>query len=312
MSYIAGIDLGATNVRMGLFKARGEQLEPISFLKERIPDRSPESVARLIFSRISEQHMPEAIAIGVPGMVSRDGIIRRAPNLDWTDVDFASLLSSISGARVRLMNDLNAITWGEYMLGDRCPNMVCIFMGTGIGAGLIIDGHLVEGSHGMAGEVGHMKVSLGAEPRLCGCGNQGCIEAYLGGGNFASWIREELDRWEGSIPELPEDLHPGSFDSLAAQGHPFAVKIWDEASRALASVLSSIQVLLDPEKIVMGGTVWKGASRLRALTGDKVRELLPSAYTMKLVTSTLGDEAGIWGAAYTALSSLKGDYSDAS
>src|SRR5262249_19191826 len=156
-------------------------------VKVALPGHTPEVVADCIADAVRGLTGAERapIGIGVAAMLKGDtGIVEKAPNLGWHDVDFRGLIAArLPGRPIRLANDVGAITFGEYSFGAGrgTEHLLCIYAGTGIGGGLIAGGRLITGATGIASEIGHSKVIYAPDARLCGCGQRGCIEAYAGG-----------------------------------------------------------------------------------------------------------------------------------
>lgn len=308
--FYIGIDLGGTNLRTALFKANSKTLEPVSFLKDNLRSTRPDDVIDFIeetVKTVAGERGISGIGLGVAGMISAgDQIVRRAPNLDWTDFPLGKAVSSRLGCTTEVINDVNAIAWGEYVFGyeKKYPGMLCVFMGTGIGGGLILDGHLVEGSHGMAAEIGHVKAVASPDARKCGCGKSGCIEAYLGGKNFGSWIGEVIDSWDGEATKLVNDpafpLHAGHVDEAAAAGDVFALSLWNELAPALGMVLANAVTLTDCGVLLMGGTVWDNCPVLRRIVTQSYNDFVNTPSRAIILDSRLGDKAGLYGAAHRA------------
>ncbi len=299
-----GVDLGGTNVRIAQVDLSAGRL-----LDERraiIGSRDPVAVAELLAALVGEvRSKPDVpIGVGIAGMLRGwSGVVALAPNLGWREVDFRALLRDRLGAKVELYNDLNAIAFGETSFGAArgVRDVLCIFIGTGIGAGLVADGKLYIGASHLAGEFGHMKVVRGG--RRCGCGACGCIEAYASGANLATRARQELGAGQtSSALELAgslDRLHAGHLDQAAQEGDPYAVHLWAEVAPLLGLSLANAVTLLNPARVVLGGTVWEGAPRLRELAVEAYLDTVnePSSEAATLVDTVLGDAAGVIGAA---------------
>ena len=184
-----GVDLGGTNVRAAVVREDGKLL---GVTKHRHPgdDRRPEPVADSVRTACEgalaearrEPTSVTAVGVGVAGQIhAGTGVVAVGPNLGWRQVPFKALLQQRLRWPVLLLNDLAAAAWGEHSVGAGlgAVDSAAVFVGSGIGCGLVIDGDLYEGSDGVAGELGHIKVVPGG--RLCGCGEHGCLEAYCGG-----------------------------------------------------------------------------------------------------------------------------------
>ncbi|MFL5321536.1 MAG: ROK family protein, partial [Myxococcaceae bacterium] len=179
-----GIDLGGTFARAAVVEASGRL---VSAAKTALQNRSPEGVVATIHAAAVEAMKAagnpavSACGVGVAGQLEGDhGVIAVAPNLGWRNVPFGKLLSDSLGRPVRLINDLRAAAWGEFVAGagQGCSDMLVVFVGSGVGSAIISGGRLVVGASNVAGEFGHVKVVT--RGRSCGCGEQGCLEAYAG------------------------------------------------------------------------------------------------------------------------------------
>jgi len=195
-----GVDLGGSNLRAAAF-ADGDGATPFEIHKEavgddRAPDAIVERVAQTIERLASGSAGPIAVGVGVAALLrDRRGTVASSPHLRWRNVPFGELLGRRLGAGYRLgvYNDVNAITWGEAVAGAArgCRDVLAVYVGTGIGAGLIVGGQLVEGASNCAGELGHNKVRWDEEAAPCMCGGRGCVEASLPGRPDPPGAREQ-------------------------------------------------------------------------------------------------------------------------
>ena len=197
------------------------------------------------------------IGIGVAGQVmGHTGLVTNAPNLGWRDVAFGGLVEKALGVPVRVANDLSVAAWGEKRFGAArgIDDVVLVFVGSGVGSGLILAGRLHEGAQGVAGELGHTKVRLprpGFTPRRCGCGQLGCLEAYTSGVNVAARVREELAAGAARrILELVDGdlvrVTASVVEDAHALGDAYAVALWEEVSRLLGTAVANLVTLLEP------------------------------------------------------------------
>ncbi|NMB77024.1 MAG: ROK family protein [Myxococcales bacterium] len=309
-----GVDLGGTNARAAVVDAGGRIRAQA---RERIADdRRPEAVvaavARLIRT-VAQQAGGQGTAlppvgVGVAGQVRRGtGIVARGPNLGWQEVDLGGRLGAALEQSVTVYNDVEAIAWGEARFGAArgCADVLVVFAGTGIGAGLISQGRIVRGASGVAAEIGHLKVV--PDGLLCGCGGRGCLEAYAGGENLSRLLRQAAaGGWRALLDAAGGDeraIHPGLADNLAQQGDPRAIEIMGTAADSLGLTLANAATLLNPSLLLLGGTVWLRCPWLARRAEEKMRSyILPVAgEALRLVQTGLGDEAGILGAAALAL-----------
>lgn len=290
----------------------------VSVVKRALDDRTPSVVAGVLASAAREAlaragvelGQVAGVGVGVAGQVlGTSGLVLVGPNLGWRDVRFGALLERELGRRVRVVNDLSAAAWGEARAGAArgASDAVLIFVGSGVGSGLILGGRLHEGAGGIAGEFGHTKVVPGGRP--CGCGERGCLEAYAGGHSIAARIRElhaggkaralvraaggDLSRVGGSVLEI-----------AAEEGDPEAVELREEIARLLGVAAGNVVTLLNPQKLILGGGVLEGMPGLKSRMIEWLRETGGRAHVAQLsvVDAALGDGAGVIGAGLLAVS----------
>jgi glucokinase len=224
-------------------------------------------------------------------------------------VRFGDLLQAALGLPVRIANDLSAAAWGEQRFGAARghDDAVLMFVGSGVGSGLIVGGRLHDGHRGVAGELGHVKVrpKRPTTPvRRCGCGELSCLEAYTSGVNVAARVREELAA--GAVTGVRElsGGDPGRvtatlLDQAFAAGDPYARALWDEVADLLGNALATVVTLLNPGRVILGGGVLLGCPELARLVrqayADKVSRSAGAG--VELERAHLGDDAGVIGAA---------------
>src|SRR5512145_252737 len=199
-----GVDLGGTNARAAVVDTDSGEI--VAAHKEPLRDRAPSRVVEVVSHALREAASAagvdparsRSVGVGVAGQcLGASGVVLNAPNLGWRDVAFGDMLRAAVGVPVRIANDLSVAAWGEKRFGAAkgLSDVVLVFVGSGVGAGLILGGRLHEGAQGVAGEFGHLKVRPArpeAAPRRCGCGETGCLEAYTSGVNVAARVREEI------------------------------------------------------------------------------------------------------------------------
>jgi glucokinase len=312
-----GIDLGGTNLRAAVVDtAAGTLVGPEA--KVALPGTAPEVVADVLAQAVAEKIAASGatdapVGIGVAAMLrGTSGVVENAPNLGWRAVDFRGLvLARLPGHAVRLANDVGAITYGEYRFGAGrgSEHILAIYAGTGIGGGLIAGGRLHTGASGIASEIGHTKVVVGPDARLCGCGQRGCIEAYAGGKNLAARAHEDLAAGATSLAvELAggevRKVHAGHLDTAVARGDAYATALWDEIAPRFGLVVANAVTLLNPARVIFGGGVLWGAPELRkrVLASYAAQVNAPSGAACQIVEAVLGDAAGILGSASLAAS----------
>jgi glucokinase len=305
MRLAVGVDLGGTNARAALVDV---DQGAIVGDDQRLPveDRSPEAVADLVL-RVVQLADPDNVRLGVgvgfAGMLRAfTGVVANAPNFGWREVDFRSLLRVRVGDRTELYNDANAIAYGETVYGAArgFRDVLLVAVGTGIGGGLVTGGRLYIGANHLAGEVGHVKVIPGG--RLCGCGQQGCLEAYVGGRNLQKRAQDDLAKTTSLAVELAggvEQVHAGHLEDAAARGDRYASELLAHAGLLLGVALANMVTTLNPARLVMGGGMWPKSPYLREHTVRHFHSNVnqPSLEGFAIIDATLGEASGVLGAA---------------
>jgi predicted NBD/HSP70 family sugar kinase len=305
---VVGVDLGGTKVQgVVLHGTEVKQDERVE-----TPPGGPDAIVRAIVELVDSlggtKHA-DAIGIGVPGAVDHHaGVVRRAPNLPdfGEDVPLASLVAdALKVERVVLSNDVGAATVAEHHLGAAkgSDDVLTVFVGTGVGGGLVLGGHAVHGATGAAGEIGHTVVVDGGRP--CGCGKSGHVESYAG---RACIEREARRRHAAGEPttlvELAGDgrMKSGVLAKALAEGDAMTIELLDEAVRALGAGIASAVALLDLSLVVVGGGV---ADKLGPAFVARIEEAVRSRLFLatspvRVVAAALGDLSGAIGAALVA------------
>ena len=287
-----GIDIGGSNLRAAVIGGAAHR-EPVG--EPRDPDSLVERIAR-----ICETLAPggDTVGVGIAAMLrDRAGTVANSPHLRWRDVPFGRLLSERLGERYRVgvYNDVNAIVYGEAVAGAArgCRDVLGVYVGTGIGAGVIANGELVEGISNCAGELGHTKVRWDADAAPCACGSRGCLEAYCGG----TYLDRRVQSLRGRT-----DITLSDVDTAAAAGEEWALGLWVETATLLAVALGNAVALLNPDRLVLGGGVLSRCPTLYGLveTTLEVAGNAASLERLTVVPAALGDDAGLVGAAHLA------------
>jgi glucokinase len=314
-----GVDLGGTNLRIAAVRG-GAILEDTQH-KERVGEpRDPDTViARLGTLVEMTRHRAGAteddvvpVGIGIAAMLrDRRGTIAHSPHLRWHDIAFGERLAARLGAKrpLGVYNDVNAITWGECELGAGVDagDILAVYVGTGIGGGVVSNGALVEGATHCAGEIGHTKVRWDEGAAPCACGGRGCVEAYVGGTYVQARIRYELHSGaRSSVVELAggdaDGVNPGHVDQAAAAGDPWALDLWGELAPLLGVALSNAVTVLNPARLILGGGMLGRTPVLREQVIAALLVAAPAALSERLevLDAVLGDDAGLVGAALLA------------
>jgi len=308
---IVGVDVGGTNIEVGSVDERHTVLQRA---KAATPEGGPEEVLQVIVDLVrSLDDSPVAVGVGIPGVV-HEGRALTVPNLvGWTEgVDLRGPLSDRLGVPVTLGNDANVGLLGEWTAGAARGgrNVLGLWMGTGIGGGLIFDGRPYVGSRGAAGEIGHVVVLAGGA--LCTCGRRGCAEAYAGRRSMRGVATSMVDAgWETSLFTIQKDEGKSTLTSKVwaralDDGDELAQKLFDTAIETLGIALGSANNLLDLDRVVVGGGL---AEKLGQNLADRLRSaaepwMLQPNPDLKFVVSELEDDAGVVGAAVLARADL--------
>ncbi|MEJ2319975.1 MAG: ROK family protein [Gemmatimonadales bacterium] len=308
-----GIDLGGTKVEVALVDGRGTVLgggrRPTS--AERGPDGVLADLVGLAKDCLaSAERRVLGVGVGVAGQIDPEtGTVVQAPNLAWSDFPLKARLERAIDLPVFVINDVQAATYGEWMCGAGrgAQDLVCLFVGTGVGGGVVSGGSLMRGCGGTAGELGHMMLDWHGPP--CTCGNRGCLEAFAAGWAIARRAREAAEDPAEEGGTLI-DLADGGADNLTAEvvaraahdGDPLAVRLMRETGEALGVGVASIANAFNPCKVILGGGVIEGMPELVALaeTEARGRALEAALHPLEIVRAGLGKHAGTVGAAMWA------------
>lgn len=309
--YAFGADIGGTTVKLGLFKTQGELIEAWE-----IPTKTKDGgkdilsdIAGEIAKKIEEKDFSsldvEGIGMGVPGPVSPEGNVLKCVNLGWGIFNVEQEMRKLTGLKSKAGNDANVAALGEMWRGGGCgyKNIVMVTLGTGVGGGIIIDGHMLPGINGAAGEIGHIPMRDGEEAR-CGCGKRGCLEQYVSANGIVrimkKYLEENLDIYS-TLREMKTYTSKEIFEE-AGKGDKAALHITDEVGRMLGKALAGVACVVNPEVFVIGGGMSKAGDILLNLIKKYYMEYAFHAErntTFKL--AMLSNNAGIYGAARLVL-----------
>ena len=307
-----GIDIGGTTVKIGILSEEGQILDKWE-IKTRTEDNGAHivsDIAESLKKAIAEKgySMDDVIGagMGVPGPVMADGTINRCVNLGWGVYNAAAELSGLLGVPVKAGNDANVAALGEQWMGGGkgYDNVVMITLGTGVGCGIILDGKILAGTTGAAGECGHMTI---ADPEdmiyTCGCGRHGCLETLTsatGVVNIAKHLVETTDK-ATSLRDLPEITSKDIWDAAKA-GDAGALEVVDKVAYYLGKAINTIAVVVNPEIFVIGGGVSKaGQFLLDKIVTSFQAQTFHAVKNTKITLATLGNDAGMVGAARLVL-----------
>lgn len=313
MKYYAGIDLGGTNTKIGLVDADGNIIFTTIVKTDSMEgfEKTIQRLSKILLQQVKSFDLNfddvQSVGVGVPGPVLNSRVVKFWANFPWKNgVDLALEFEKNLGKPVKADNDVNVITLGEMWKGSAqgYKNVLGLAIGTGIGGGIIVDGKLVSGENGAGGEVGHIKVER--DGKLCGCGQKGCWEAYASATGLIREAQSRLavNKTNGLYEQvIGRDLEAKDIFDVAKEGDAFALDLVDYEADYIALGIGNLLNVLDPEIVVVGG----GVSLAGDILFDKVKEKLkkyafPSTTeNLKIVAASLGNDAGILGAAYLGM-----------
>jgi glucokinase len=319
MKVYVGCDVGGTNIKAGLVNVEDGLVlisNSIPTLARQGPEAVMERMAKLISDLINEIHIEKSeiggLGISAPGMIDLEtNTTLFLPNLysEWRDIPVGERMKAYLGLDVAMLNDVRAITFGEWAFGagKGADSMACFAIGTGVGGGLVVHNQLVMGIGGTAGELGHQTV----EPNgpLCGCGNYGCIEVFASGPAIAAEaVRGVLQGWSTKIVDLIDhDLNqvtPEVVAEAALMGDPFALEVWERAGYYLGIGVANILISVGVKRVVIAGGVGKAGDLLLKPIKKVVKQrvFLMPVDQVEIVSAKLGNNAGTVGmAAWSAI-----------
>lgn len=304
--YVFGVDIGGTTVKLGLFDIQGNVID-----KWEIPTRTENGgvnilpdIAASIQNKMSERAISRenvaGVGVGAPGPVDKEGVIHKAVNLGWSEMNLKKELSTLlDGMRVEGGNDANVAALGEMWKGggQGHENLVAVTLGTGVGGGIIINGKIMTGSTGSGGEIGHIHVE-DDEPEACGCGNHGCLEEYASATGITRLANRKLKASDkDSVLRQGEVSAKTVFDAVKA-GDELAIEIAQQFGDYLGKGLAVIAGIVNPEIFVIGGGVSKAGDVLfEYIRPSFDKTVFHGCKETQFALATLGNDAGIYGAA---------------
>jgi len=310
-----GVDIGGTNVPASLVDSDGKIIKTIN--KKTPGDSKPEALIDTIkdsIDQLNEKLKKEfpgsrisGIGIGAPGALDLEkGTIITSPNLkNWKNVPIVDMLKAVSRFPIYMDNDANLAAIGEHWIGagKGFNNIIMITLGTGVGGGIIINGHIYRGSHGTAGELGHITIVEDGEK--CGCGNKGCLEAYASA-NYT--VKRAIKGLKGKVRSTLRDINPKDLSAKdifihAKNGDKFSTHTLNESGRYLGIGIATLANIFDPDAIIIGGGFAEAGEFIipSAISEAKVRSFKTIMEKLVICKAKLGNDAGIIGAARLAL-----------
>jgi glucokinase len=312
--FAVGVDLGGTNLRVAAIDEKGKLVDQISIPthkekgRDDVIDRLSSEILR-VAQRWASSYSLAGIGVGIPGIINmKEGLLVMSPNLPgWENFNIRAQISQRVNSPIFLENDANAAALGEKWMGSgKDGNDLCFLtLGTGVGGGLILNGKIWHGKIGMAAELGH--VTVYPEGRPCNCGNCGCLEAYASATGVVRSAEELLDAGKASEglkreAALQSQLNSAAIYRLAMAGDPSSVEIYQGVGRALGIAIAGFINILDMDTFVLGGNA---ADAWDAFANAMFEEVNKRSYIYardprRILKSSLGNQAGIYGAACLA------------
>jgi glucokinase len=314
--WIVGVDLGGTNIVVGLLPVEGGQVLGLrtkptesgrgaKFVVDRIVAMIEEAIGDVTAAHGAGRSAVAGVGVGSPGPLDRNsGTVINTPNLGWRNFPLRDLIANAVHLPATLDNDANCATYGEWWLGAgrNVQNLVGFTLGTGIGGGIVLNGEIFHGCSDVAGEIGHMTIE--ANGRRCKCGNYGCLEQYASGPAIATRAVEGIETGvETILTEMVggrlEDITAATVYEAAVHDDAFAQEIMHETAKFLGAGVANIINILNPEMVVIAGGVTKAGDRLfTPLRAEVRRRAFRSAQECcQIVPAELNGTAGVVGAA---------------
>ena len=311
-THYIGVDLGGTNIKVSVFnenfKKTGEKRTPteVSYGSEHVLSRIYHTVLDLLAELQLTPEDIRCMGMGVPGILDiKNGISRFSPNFPkWEEVPIVAWMENHLGIPTFIDNDARVNLYGEWKFGagKNRQNVLMITLGTGLGGAAVVDGRVIYGATGSAGEIGH--INMYRQGRECSCGSTGCLGRYVSALGILRTFREKVQEGRHSIicEWVNDDLEAVTADMLSKaydQGDPLVIEVMQETGELLGYGLCAVFSLYNPEIIIVGGGMSNMGDRLLQYTKDVLDgHALRIPYgACTIVTAVLGDAAGMLGAA---------------
>ncbi|MBW7477681.1 ROK family glucokinase [Paenibacillus oenotherae] len=305
---VVGVDIGGTAIKVGICSMDGELLHTYEGPTgvEKGSDEICQNIAQYARNIVEQSpyswEQVEGVGIGIAGFLDIPaGIVKFSPNLPLRNINLKAFLEEKLEKRVLINNDANVAALGEAWAGagrgiDHC---VCYTLGTGVGGGVIIGGKIVEGSNGMAGELGHMSVVPDLEAIQCGCGKMGCLESVSSATGIIRMAKDAVERGDRTSLSFVDEIKAKDVFDAAKAGDEVAVRIVNRAAFYLGKSMAMVAVVLNPKRFIIGG----GVSNAGEFLFEQIREVFQKAAPemaqegVEIVPAILGNNAGVVGAA---------------
>lgn len=305
MDYEIGIDMGGTHTGIGLVKGTSivDKIEFITDVTEGpklFVDALSDNIDMLIARNGLTKEDIEAVGMGVPGSANRDtGLIEYANNLGFENVPLQDMISEKINLLVNVDNDANLAAYGEYIMsGSKAKSFMLVTLGTGVGAGIILNGEIYRGINYAEGEVGHMTIKYdGIE---CNCGRRGCFEAYASTNALVKMACDKMHRNRSSLLWKYPKIDGKAVFEAAAEKDRAVCEVLDEYTTLLSEGLANLVNIFQPEELVIGGGISAASELFLPDTVSKVSGIIYSRNSWKntrISAARFGNDAGIIGAA---------------
>lgn len=306
MSYAIGADIGGTTVKLGLFNEQNQLIE-----KWEIPTRIEEhgihilpdiadSLQAALARRNAGWDSITGIGIGVPGPVLQKSIVNKCCNLGWDVINVRETMQKLTGvSNIIVENDANVAALGELWMGayGNYRNAVMITIGTGVGGGVIVNGQIISGAFGAAGELGHLQILPDSTER-CTCGKCGHLQQYASASGIVSVAKQKLAQsGRESLLQGCESFTAKDVFDAAKAGDSLAMETAETAASMIAKTMSYISIVLDPELYLIGGGVARaGEFLLNAIRRNFRKTAFFASENVRIEAAVLGNDAGMYGA----------------
>lgn len=324
MEFTVGVDIGGTNIKIGLVDERGKVVCRRRLHTDRA-EPAQMTLARIAqcVVKLSLNYPVKGLGIGVAGLVDcRSGVVRYSPNLPlWAQVSVKDTIARLTGFEVYCANDADAVTIGEWLFGAArgCHDVLCLTLGTGVGSGIIANNQPLWGANCFAGELGHTVIF--PHGTACGCGDRGCLESYVGARALVQKCKRLLRRQQPKFANLRNqltlfgehardrsriwelirydlrNLTPEAISAAAKKKDQIACRVIDDLGHLLGRAIYNAILVIDPELVVIGGGMSRfGAPLLQAVKIAVFSHSYLQNRKLKIVLSRLREDAGILGA----------------
>lgn len=303
--YAFGVDIGGTTVKLGLFETSGNLIDKWE-IKTRIDNNGRNILSDIVGTiedKLTEKEISkldvEGIGMGVPGPVTRDGIVHKCINLGWGVINIETEMSRMIDMKVKIGNDANVAALGEMWQGGGkgYDDLVMVTLGTGVGGGVIINRKIVGGSTGAGGEIGHIHMK-DEETETCGCGKSGCLEQYASATGIVNSVKKYLNKSNDTNTKLSDikELTAKDIFDAAKDGDSVGNKFVDETADLLGKASAQIACVINPQVFVIGGGMAKAGSMLLQKIEDSYKKYaFHASRDTYFKLAELGNDAGIYG-----------------